>query len=248
MRDNLETYKIWAPDDALWTQWAKPVIFMNKMSYRYGKPQIPNISWIEGLDRNTMIIVDLPGAGSVLESLGLAQMGYRPVPLFNGVNAKYTRVVVQVQDIVSALYTGADELLTCSIRTDAPPVFMLDYDRMIESRKQPGMFDNRWCVFAQDMPSAAFLQEHGIQRIIVRTIAIQDDLAHILYRYQEAGIAVFLSTGDTPKKITVAKPPKYRSLAYRLKVIMGLTRNYAGGFGGIVPDVHHSSGGAFRFG
>lgn len=242
MRDNLETYKIWAPDGALWTQWAKPVMFIYKTINRSTKLDIPELSWIQSLDMHTMIIVDMHGDSAVTESLALARLGYRPVPLFNGVDTQHSKVIVKVRDIAKALYSGADELSTYAIRYDAPPVFMLDFDRMIESRKHPGTYDNRWCVFPQDMPSAAFLQDHGIQRVIVRSIAIQDDLSHILYRYQEAGIEIHQCAGELPRKINITRPSNYKSLLYRFKVILGLTRNYAGGFGGIVPEVNHGGG------
>lgn len=162
MMNNLDTYKIWAPDDALWTQWAKPVLFMHKPIMKKDRLPVPEVEWIENTVSNTMIIVDLPGQRGVTESLALARLGYRPVPLYNGVNAQYSSMVVPVYDIVSALFRGANELCTFNIRPDAPPVFMLDSNRMNESGKQPGKYDNRWCVFPQDMPSAAFIiKEHS---------------------------------------------------------------------------------------
>ena len=45
MNDNYSTYRIWAPDNALWTQWAKPVLFSQAM---HGSPQeltIPGVKW-----------------------------------------------------------------------------------------------------------------------------------------------------------------------------------------------------------
>ena len=38
MNDNYNTYRIWAPDNALWTQWAKPVLFARTLQ------QVPE-SW-----------------------------------------------------------------------------------------------------------------------------------------------------------------------------------------------------------
>ena len=42
--------------------------------------------------------------------------------------------------------------------THAPPAFLLDSDRMKAPAPDPGRFDNRWLVFPQDFPSAAFLR------------------------------------------------------------------------------------------
>lgn len=84
MRDNIETYKIWAPNGALWTEWAKPVLFANTPKGSF-ELQIPKLKWIAQTDYTTAIIVDLPGKEGVQEGLALARLGYRPVPLYNGV-------------------------------------------------------------------------------------------------------------------------------------------------------------------
>ncbi|MGI6123403.1 MAG: hypothetical protein ACOYIG_04310 [Acetivibrionales bacterium] len=251
MMNNLDTYKIWAPDDALWTQWAKPVLFMHKPIMKKDRLPVPEVEWIENTVSNTMIIVDLPGQRGVTESLALARLGYRPVPLYNGVNAQYSSMVVPVYDIVSALFRGANELCTFNIRPDAPPVFMLDSNRMNESGKQPGKYDNRWCVFPQDMPSAAFIIKEGIHKVIVRSDSIRNDLSHILHRYQEEGIPIYLCTGEELKKIPVVKPSRYKSLSYRFLATLGLTRNATGGFGGMIPEPtqsNYSGSGYYRFG
>jgi hypothetical protein len=112
---------------------------------------------------------------------------------------------------------------------------------MTGNPKQPGKYDNRWSVFPQDMPSAAFLSKRGIREVIVRSDRIQDDLAHILRRYQEQGIKISMCDGTEVREITVSKPSRFKSLFYRFGVILGLRRNAAGGFGGIVPEP--SSGG-----
>lgn len=247
MRDSLETYKIWAPDNSLWTQWAKPVLFINQPYIRNDKFEIADIQWIRSADNHTLIIVDLPGQSGVIESLGLARLGYRPVPLYNGVSAQYSSMIVKVNDIVTALYKGAEELIKCNIRLDAPPVFILDSNRMRGNGKSPGTYDNRWCVFPQDMPSASFLIKQGINRVIVRAETIQNDLSHILHRYQDEGIEIYLCTGEEPKKVPVAKPSKYKSLSYRFKVIFGLTRNGTGGFGGWIPEATQSSTSGTRY-
>ena len=249
MRDNLETYKIWAPDEALWTQWAKPVLFMRTPGISQKTWDIPEeLEWMQSMDKQTMIIVDLPGADSVTECLALARLGYRPVPLYNGVDGQCLSMAVRVSDIVMALFLYADELNACSIRYDAPPVFMLDSNRMAGSGKTPGAYDNRWCVFPQDMPSAAFLSKEGIRKIIVRSAQIQNDLSHVLHRYQDEGIEIHLCTGRETVKIPIVKPSMYKSLSYRFKTILGLTRNSAGGFGSMIPEATQSGSGTRYYG
>jgi len=248
MSSNLETYKIWAPEDALWSQWAKPVLFFREAFVNFKTQEIPELAWITSLDRQTMLIVDLPGDNGVLESLALARLGYRPVPLYNGVDGRAPRMIVQVEDIATALFKHAQKLQSFQIRMDAPPVFMLDANRMRGIGKAPGTYDNRWCVFPQDMPSAAFLAEQGIRKIIVRSSDIQNDLSHILHRYQDEGIVIYLCVGSEPIKIENVKPSKYKSLSYRFKTIVGLTRNSAGGFGSSIPEATESSSGTRYYG
>jgi len=259
MNDRMTTYKMWAPDDSLWTVWAKPVLFFNSVVSGYTL-EIPKIDDVfdtnpgnEGNDADTMIILDLPGTNGVEEGLALAKTGYRPVPLYNGVNGPYEEaMIVNVRDIVSALYQGADMLNSLNLKKDAPPVFLLDSNRMKGRGKERGKYDNRWCIFPQDMPSAAFLLKQGIKKIIIRSndIRIQNDLAHILYRYHQNGIKIYLSAGDGLKEANLPKPSQFASLIYRFKVMLGLTRNATGGFGSEIPEQTQTRGryGYYRMG
>ena len=251
----IDTYKTWAPDGALWTDWAKPVLFA---SASYSDPfplEIPQINWLQNFNQNTAIIVDLPGIKGVEESLALAQLGYRPVPLYNGVHNKNESImVVNVQKTAKALYSGAEILAAVNLPYDAPPVFMLDSRRMEGIGNKPGSYDNRWCVFPQDMPSAGFLLKHGINNVIVRMEGKDifsgipqnnpgNDLSHILFRYQEAGINIQAANYESePKDFDVTKPSQFKSLYYRFKVTMGLSRNSVGGFGSLIPDLSESGG------
>lgn len=171
-------------------------------------------------------------------------MGYRPVPLYNGVyGADKWSMAVDVTSVAETLYQGADYLSCLHIRPDAPPAFLLDAARMKGTARQPGRYDNRWCVFPQDAPSADFLKAQGIESIYVRTKEIQNDLAHILLRYQKKGIRIYqVRDNGVPKKLTVVRPSHFKSFLYRFCTLLGLTRNAAGGFGGMVPEATQSSG------
>ena len=253
---NIAAFKTWAPDGALWTEWAKPVLFASMTQPNPLPLEIPEIRWMHYFNKNTAVIVDMPGKKGVEESLALAQIGYRPVPLYNGVCVEnFSNMVVDVRDLSRALYAGAQMLAAMSIRQDAPPVFMLDSGRMRYPGKSPGMYDNRWCVFPQDMPSASFLHKQKITTVIVRIIPeetflsnkIQDDLKHVLYRYQEAGIKIQHTLGSGINEVTVARPSQFKSLFYRFEVLMGLSRNAAGGFGSMIPDLWDSGDGSGRY-
>jgi len=255
MKENLRAFRIWAPDDALWTAWAKPVLFANAAQWenaRYWKEgtalDIPAIDWMPHFANDTAVIVDLPGKRGVEEALGLAQLGFRPVPLYNGTCASVgARMLVEVRDILGALFSGTNELAALSIPSNALPVFMLDANRMLDGKYpgMPGEYDNRWSVLPQDMPSAAYLLQQGIRKVIVRTHSgkISTDLSHVLCRYQEQKISI-LECPDTgmPRAMTVAKPSWFKNLFYRFGVIVGLRRNSSGGFGGVIPEPSSSGG------
>ncbi|MFS0723576.1 hypothetical protein [Paenibacillus sp. 1P07SE] len=244
MLDNLSAYKSWAPAGAVWTEWAKPVMFIRPPDTDWIALAEPQIKYVQPSQHNTMLILDLPDVRGVEEGLALARMGYRPVPLYNGVRSpKSNAAVVPVEALVKALYNGAQLLGGLGLPATAPPAFLLDANRMKGKGKKPGQFDNRWCVLPQDMPSAAYLRKQGIERIILRGSAIENDLSHVLKRYQEQGIKTYHSRGgEAPRETTIVKPPLYRTIGYRLKAMTGLTRHSAGGFGGKVPDPTTSSG------
>lgn len=248
MRGNLAAFRRWAPDNVVWAQWAKPVMFANMTGSVTTTPDpVPTLDWILRVDPETAIVVDLPGERGVLEGLALARLGYRPVPLYNGVRgAAPSATLVPVDKLEDALLAGAEELSRLRLPLQAPPAFLLDADRLNQAGKRPGMYDNRWCVFPQDMPSAAFLRSKGIRRVAVRADTVMDDLKHVLHRYAEQGIGLVHHDGKTPRDITQrVKPYGFGSLFYRLGVLLGLRPNAAGGFGGIIPEPSQSHGHGF---
>jgi hypothetical protein len=247
-----QLYETWAPADAVWSRWAKPVLFASP-----GLPALPDASapppplaaepsgprgWRAGarLDPQAAYVVDLPGAASVEAGLALARAGYRPVPLYN--TTRHPAAVVEVDAILSRLAAGADELAALGIPPEAPPAFLLDARRLAPAASAaPGRFDNRWVVFPQDFPSASFLRSRGIQRVVV----VQEgegepalDLAHVLLRYRQAGLEIDRQPPDltaAPQPIEVRRPSLFRSVFYRALTLSGLRRNSAGGFGAVIP-------------
>jgi hypothetical protein len=90
--------------------------------------------------------------------LAYAKLGYRPVPLYNGVRGdKDYDNLIDGEDLQNWLFAGAKVLKDLEISRDAPPVFLLDSRRLKAKTKKRGIFDNRWVVFPQDMPSSNFL-------------------------------------------------------------------------------------------
>ena len=242
---NLDLYKAWAPDDAAWTAWAKPVLFAS-MPSSAGHSQITVIVRAARFrpDANALVIVDLPGPQGVEEALGFAQEGFRPVPLYNGVIGA-GRMAINVSPLAKALYFGTDILRGLKLPANAPPVFMLDSNRM-QGIRAPETFDNRWCVFPQDMPSAQYIKGRGITKVILRSDHARPntDLSRILYDYQKAGLSLqILGANDAfPKGLAIGKQSAMDEWAYRLKVTLKLKRNAAGGFGGAIPTPYEQGG------
>lgn len=263
--DMQQLFETWAPPDSVWSRWAKPSLFADPAASFVppgttpGQPETPpppsspraetRMRVLE--DAATAFILDLPGAQAAELGLALARTGYRPVPLFN--TADHPAALVNVRPILDQLKVGAEEIRSLGIRPGAPPAFLLDAERSTAAPRTPGKFDNRWIVFPQDFPSATFLRSQGIHRAVLlqkkaRGEQPQPDLSHVLRRWQEAGIEIYLqdpSADEPPRPLTVQRPSSFRSLAYRAFALMGLRRNSAGGFGSIIPVPSSSGGGGF---
>lgn len=209
-----EIYKIWAPSDARWTDWVRPVLFVSiKDSHRSSIAynfMIPSIHYFSKLPANTAIIVDLPGYHSINEGIALAGMGLRPIPLFNGTNEQTgAMALVDNHVIEDALIWGAAELEQLTILPGALPVFLLDTNRTHRFKMNVSVFDNSWDLYDQDLPSADYFQNHGIHNMIVRSEKIEDDVAKILYKFSGKGIKIFFTNGyEIPKEVKVRKPGK----------------------------------------
>jgi hypothetical protein len=250
-----ELFAIWAPADSIWSQWVIPVPFAQIMCLdaepekSSGIPPEPN-----GLrfDPALAIVVDLPGGDAVRYGVTLARVGFRPVAVFDGSPGPFTfagpvqqkggvavkeTAIVDMRDLLFALCTGASVLQTVSLAANAPPVFLVDSQRMKSSHTPEELFDNRWKVFPQGFPSAKFLRAQGIRRVLLlqeKAGQPQEDLAHVLVRWQEAGLEIVASGSAEASEtaMRVARPSRFRASWYRGLEILGLRRSSVGGFGG----------------
>jgi len=196
--ENKELYRIWIPDvTGRWSKFGKPALFVSGGdAFAFSNDKITTRDapfHIKQLDHEkTMIIVDLPGASSVENGLRLAQIGYRPVPLYNGIHESKTGGLMSVVDngpIVDALVTGANLLKELEISDKAGPAFLLDYNRDKEVATTSGVYDNRWSVDFEDMPAASYLKLNGISRVVLWTEEVmRPDLLPIVDSYRDAGI------------------------------------------------------------
>lgn len=207
-----DIYKIWAPAGKKWVDWVRPVPFveMNSYSkmYNYSDFTIPSISYVEEDCTDTAIIVDLAGTESVKEGLALAKKGFRPIPIFNGtVEQKGARATVDNQSAGISLALGATELVKTPIKEDASPAFLTDRNRLQRYKMDVSLFDNSWDVYPQDLPSAEYLINNGIRKVIVVGTSVAKDLKKILYNYQKKKIEIFHTNRyELPKKVRIMKP------------------------------------------
>lgn len=242
----MDTYRAWTDTPSPWTRWSKPVIFTSLKPEHYSaniEAELPDVSWAPRTAGDAAIVLDLPARLSVRTAVALAQRGYQPVPLYN--SCAGPGMLVDIAPLLEEIAGLAGTLRKLSLPGDSPPCFMLDARRMEGSTlTDVSRFDNRWVVLPQDMPSAQMLKQQGISRIIlVSDRVIRQDLAHILRRYQEAGLAI-IQGDDTGRMVpvNVPTPSRFRGLFYRISVLSGLKRNSAGGFGSMVPPTHTGSG------
>ena len=207
-----DIYIIWAPIEAKWVDWVRPVPFVGIneafLGYKLDDFEIPKINYIKDVTKDTAIIIDLPGNNSIKEGLAVAKLGFRPIPIYNGTDEQEGAIAtVDNKDIKIGLVKGALELKKMQFDNDAPPAFLLDSNRMNRYKMNPSVFDNSWDIYAQDMPSAEYFLKNGISKIVVRSESIQKDLKKILYSFQKKGINIFLANGyENPKKIILKKP------------------------------------------
>jgi len=127
-------FDAWAPPSAIWSRWAKPVMFSQMDSIATGEnvvPELPvNVSWAVDSDRATAVVVDLPGAQGITVAMSLAAIGYRPVPLYNACPAPAgDTALVVVGPIMIALAAAASSLQSFGLPDEAPPAFLLEARR-----------------------------------------------------------------------------------------------------------------------
>jgi hypothetical protein len=233
MMTGRELFEFWAPADSVWSPWVAPVVFAQLSCIEdadaVGEEHLA--IWHESAaSPENAIVVDLPGAHAVKWGLALARIGYRPVVAINASPGPAGRpsmpsseppVVLDMSSLVKEICASTARLRQISLACDAPPVFILDSQRILGTRAlREDLFDNRWMVFPQDFPSARFLLEHGIRRVtLVQTRSTQP-----------FDIFAKGTVEGPPSRISLAKPSRFRAMWYRALAILGLRRG-AGGFG-----------------
>jgi len=108
-----KAFNAWAPREGqVWTKFAKPAMFVHVTSPKF-RPTLNEIEIPHAFQRlddgKTAIIADLPSIEGVAAGIGLARLGFRPVPLYNGiheVNNGGLPNAVDNRDIIAAQATA----------------------------------------------------------------------------------------------------------------------------------------------
>ena len=211
---NREAFEIWAPKGCRWAPWVRPVPFIMKHTGEINQImnyEIPAIDYLNEMQTDTAIFLDLPGYESIKEGLSLAELGWRPIPLYNGTNEQQGAApLIENHGIERALIWGAHKLKNIEIKKDAPPVFLLDSNRMHRFKPHDSYFDNSWDIYSQDIPSAKYFLNNGIYKIIVRGETINEDMAKILFEFQQkTEITILFTQGyETPQEVLILRPAR----------------------------------------
>ena len=210
-----EIYKIYAPNGAKWIDWVRPVPFVAIDTYN--RKPIANFldreaMFLKKYQQDTAIFIDLPGKESIELGIGLAHIGYRPIPVFNGTDEQQgSQATTNTYLIESCLINGSQKLKNIELKNDANPAFLLDSHRTNRYRAKESIFDNSWDLYKQDIPSAEYFKQNGITKIIVVGETIQRDLKKIFLKFQEKGIEIYITDGYIfPKKVKLTKTIKER--------------------------------------
>ena len=197
-----ELFQIWAPLGARqWTKFAKPSLFaqLDRLTPHPAPHLLKVPSEVLALiNEKTALIIDLPGASSVESGLAAAKIGFRPVPFYNGIHEEQAgSPIVDNAAIIEALLAGAATLSQLELPEDAPPAFLLDSQREKDAAVLDGMFDNRYQLDVDDFPSASYLKQRNILRLVIWSDGqLREDLIPLKESYEGEGIQVLVVGGE----------------------------------------------------
>jgi hypothetical protein len=203
----LRVQDVWlGPDDA-WRPWVKQALFSTPVSkgrralgdieFAALDEDLPSearpwkwgdIAWLER-DRSAMI-VDLGGSCAVRMGLALGQRGWRPVFAINTTSSR--REIIEMKPVLRWLRRGAMLRSAFAAGAGAPPAFILDARRVGVRLPVATSYDNRWTLFAGDLPSAERLRAQRIESVTVVQdgVRLRSDLRAIAWAYQRSGLDV----------------------------------------------------------
>ena len=212
-----DIYKCWYKENNKWCKWIKPTLFVdldNQILKDVVDYEIPHIYYIDKLRDDTAIIIDEDGDTSIKEGLALMNFGYVLVPLFNSpYPLPNSKSLVSNLSIATLLIWGGTILKDKTVSDVAPPVFLLDKNRLNRYHKDKSIFDNSYDIYSQDLPSSNYFKNNCIKNIILKSDKINPDLNEILNKYRKNGLNILYTNGyETPKKAKLKKALKKHNI------------------------------------
>lgn len=211
---------VWVGADDPWRPWVKQALFATPVSKRpraLGDTRLTSfdeettqdaspwkwgdLSWLE-VGRSAMI-VDLGGSYAMRMGLALGQRGWRPVFAINTTSS--ASEVIKMKPVLRWLRKGARLRSAFSASADAPPAFILDARRIGRGAPTLTSYDNRWMLFASDLPSAEFFRARRIDSVTVVQdgVRLRADLRAIAWAYQRAGLEVRIADLQSETLVTL---------------------------------------------
>ena len=256
MLSGKDLYRIWAPDESIWSRWVSPALFA-PIECMHGTgastPALASLTWPEvSTLSQAAAVIDLPGADAIRFAIALARRGYRPVPVINASpgpsSLPFSRSSagnksLDLNALANEICAATFFLQNLSLPPTSLPAFILDSKRLSGDKEaSKEIYDNRWMVFPEDFPSAAFMIERGIKQVILvqqDNWPPQTDIAGVLVKWQRSGIEVLLKVStatDAPHKITVSAENRVIEFVHRLLISLGVSHGSVGGFGSSSPE------------
>lgn len=194
---NKEIFKIWYNSNCKWSKWIKPILYlyMTERDILNNSITIDNvdIDYVNNIQNNSAIIVDLPSDLSVKEGIALAKNGFVPIPIYNGVYEQENSIATIDQNRLKySLIKGSFSLKELSFSNNNYPAFLLDSLRMNRYKMNNGVFDNSYDIYPQDLPSAEYFLSNNISKVYIKTYILQDDLKKILFSFNKKGIDIYV--------------------------------------------------------
>jgi hypothetical protein len=249
-----EALSVWASVESPWSPWTKAVLF-SFISDQINDVAISNDDTLNvPLLQDAALVVELAGERGVEVGISLAGSGYRPIPLYNacpyeldgfdGGASQSAPSVIDVVPIMRAIERETSNLKAIGLTGSAPPAFLLDANRKNAGfSPEMGWFDNRSIVRESDLPTADFLNQNGITRVVViRAGKLQSDLEAVLRKWQDAGLAIATQTPGvawSPVEFAVPRLSFLKVWWNKFLLRFGYRLNSSGSFGRFV----HGSGG-----
>jgi len=242
---------VWLGSDHPWRTWVKRPLFASlpieevesateQPPYRSDTSRWSGegVAWLAG--QRAAIVIDLPGPTAIETALALGRHGFRPVLSINA--SSQPGEVVDMKPLLALLVEGARFASSFPADAAAPPAFILDSRRDGESdgrQRGPGAFDNRWTIFAGDLPSGEQLRTADLRLVVIAhdRDALHEDVEAIAWSCRRAGLEVRLAdVRDHRITVLSGTPPGWISRYFAsVRRRFSLRRQWDGSYGHRIP-------------